>query len=364
MRILALLIVSPLFLAVSQQRVAARPGAVSANAVMLLPHLSINGGVGATMTTCSTDLFVSAVGDITYEGTWLYSWTLYRNGSSIASGSQTIDCPPGGPCQPPSFSKSIPAVSGIYKVKLVVATSQEWSNQIDVTASSGSPTAIPKINGDASIDHVEVCPGGPITLDASGSTCATSYFASIEISDASWNRKGYELAQWLGESERLKYGPISAFNVKKWAEDKWFTFVGGQYYRVKLAVGPGWNDRTQLIHIKTPVPVLKLNGQSAQSIDIPGPSYKISLNGASSICPTRYFASIQRSDANWNRYGPEAMKWLDPPDMNAYGPISQFNIKKFAEDRGFSFAPGQYYRVKLAIAPDWTETTTLIYLKP
>jgi len=35
--------------------------------------------------------------------------------------------------------------------------------------------------------------------------------------------------------------------VKKFAEDQWFSFVPGQYYPVKLAVGTPWSESSKLI---------------------------------------------------------------------------------------------------------------------
>lgn len=108
------------------------------------------------------------------------------------------------------------------------------------------PSVLPKING-SSADTVPVDAPGPIVMDGSGS-CSTDgqYFLSIRLSDASWGHQSSELARWLKSSDFAAYGPISKFNVKKWAEDNYVQFVPGQYYLVKLAVGtpsPGKNAR-------------------------------------------------------------------------------------------------------------------------
>jgi hypothetical protein len=71
-----------------------------------------------------------------------------------------------------------------------------------------------------------------------------------------------------------------------------------------------------------------------------------------------HFWSIQESDANWNRYGPELMRWMGtaatPVDLNA-----------LAQQEGLPLQCDRYYRVKLALtgwcAP-WVETTQLIYV--
>jgi hypothetical protein len=261
-------------------------------------------------------------------------------------------------------------VSGSYRAKVsVVSQADAYSNQIQVTASSGGPTPMSRINGSSagaagSNNYVPVCPDGAITLDGSQSTCATNYFLSVQLADLYWNRQGPEAMRWLTASDYQKYGPISGFNVKKFAEDQYFRFVGGQYYRVKLAVGPGWQERTQLIYVQPPAVSFTINGSSSPKVDSVGPAYAITMNCSGTTCGSPYFLSVQLSDQNFNRYGPEAMKWLTSADFSTYGPINNLNVKRFAQDRGFSFVASQYYRVKLAIGPNWIEDTKLVYIKP
>src|SRR5205085_11798197 len=105
-----------------------------------------------------------------------------------------------------------------------------------------------------------------------------------------------------------------------------------------------------------------VNGNSGSTMDVVGPSWALTLDGTASTC-TSHFVSIQLSDAAWNRYGTEGMKWLGSNDYLLYGgSIKHFNIKKFATDRGFQLSAGQYYLVKLAGGPSWAETTKLIHL--
>ena len=97
----------------------------------------------------------------------------------------------------------------------------------------------------------------------------------------------------------------------------------------------------------------------------PGPCERpIVINGSLSSCASGYFVSIQLSDASWNRYGFEANRWLTSQDFATYGPINSFNVKKFAEDQWFSFVPGQYYSVKLAVGSPWSESSKLIQITP
>ena len=48
--------------------------------------------------------------------------------------------------------------------------------------------------------------------------------------------------------------------VKKFAEDQFFKFVAGQYYRVKLAVGTPWSESTMLIRVTAWTPWLNSDG--------------------------------------------------------------------------------------------------------
>lgn len=299
-----------------------------------------------------------------------YYFELMRDNTSVASESDWVSL--GGDYSNfdlGPFLKTIPAVSGTYYLKLNVDGHTEVSQSIAFTllqSQTGPPTAWSLINGvSAWEDPIEVCSAGPIIIDGSKSTtCASQYFLSIELSDRWWRGYGGEYGQWLTKKEYQQYGHINAFNVKKWAEDHYFGFVPGQYYRVKLAVGTPWNEHTKIISIQPTVPRLVINGAVGAVIDILGPAYPIVMDASVSGCAKFYFLSVQLSDAARNRYGDEAMKWLDAADFSQYGPPSDFDVRRFAEDRGLKFAPGEYYRVKLAVGPGWNDTTSLIFIKP
>lgn len=336
------------------------PGMASA----ITPSLTINGSSNSNVGSCSGNLTVRGSVSGTVYGTNKFSWTLYRSGVVIKTASETLTCDntPWN-CQLPYFAYSAPPVSGTYKLMLEVLFTKGISNEINVSISASGSMPKPRINGNAA-DNVDVCPVGPIILDGSQSICASNYFVGIQLSDQWAHGKGDEFNQWLTSTEYNKYGPISAFDIKRWAEARWFIFTPGQYYRVKLAVGPVWQEKVQVIFIKTPVSVSKINGQAAQKVDILKPDYPIIMDGSASTCASPYFVSVQLSDASWNRYGPEAMRWLNFFDFLRYGSINHFDVKRFAQDQWFIFSPGQYYRVKLAVGPGWQETSTLIYIKP
>jgi hypothetical protein len=106
-----------------------------------------------------------------------------------------------------------------------------------------------KINGQSGSRVNTNWPDWPIIVNGSGSTCADVYFISIQLSDANGSRYGTEAMRWLTSGDYDLYGHINNFNIRRFAQDQSFVFVPGQYYRVKLGVGPAWNETTTLVHI-------------------------------------------------------------------------------------------------------------------
>jgi hypothetical protein len=262
-----------------------------------------------------------------------------------------------------SFGKSVPAVSGTYTLKFYVdgiEASPVPSISFTLKQQTGTPTANSLINGDDN-PVVGVCSFGPILLDGSESTCASGYFVGIELSNKDWGRLGGGGGVWIGEKETQKYGPINNFDIKKFAEDRYIGFVGGQYYLVKLAVGVPWNEHTQQIYIKPSASYFTLNGKTSEKIDV-AYNEAITLNGNGSTCVTGYFLSVQKSDAAGNAIGPEIMRWLTNDDVSAFGPIAAFDVKKFAGTiyPSFQFQEGEHYRVKFAVGPQWNALLKLV----
>lgn len=103
-----------------------------------------------------------------------------------------------------------------------------------------------------------------------------------------------------------------------------------------------------------------LNGSTAANVTIPE-GQPIIMDGTSSVCARAYFISVQLSDPSWNRYGPEAMRWLSASEAQDIG---HFEIRKFAKDHGVEMKPDKYYRVKLAVSDPWNESSKLVYIAP
>ena len=117
-----------------------------------------------------------------------------------------------------------------------------------------------------------------------------------------------------------------------------------------------------------------IDGLTAQSISL-CQSAPLRLNSCRTTCAQsglaqshcnspNYFVSVQRSDAYWNRYGVEAMRWLTPAEAAT---ICDFDLRAFVSGSGVTLDGGNYYRVKVAVgvtnAP-WHEETHLVYLEP
>ena len=231
------------------------------SAVTQQPILLINNSSSQFTTCAGTQIPAIASADYTINDNSLitYTSTLLQNNQALATGSETFNCSQ-TPCyEYYAYGDALTVQNGLstYQVQLTVTDQSNNilyagdSNLVDVT---GTPEgAVPKING-SSADNVSVCATGPIIMDGSASCGNGDYFLSVQLSDRFWGRDGTEEDEWLTPSDYSNYGPINNFNVMGWSQHHWIGFVGGQYYRVKLATGPGWNEHTQLVAIEQPPP--------------------------------------------------------------------------------------------------------------
>jgi hypothetical protein len=331
------------------------------------PLLTINGGTGPNVSICNTAT-LKVSGGKTVIGKANYEWRFYQNNLLFDSKNEERECVTGQPCQVPTYVAiaKMPLAYGKWTARLTVKTgltvhSDEATNSIQVGPMA--PAASCKVNGSTAA-VINVCPGGPIRVDGSESACAQNYFIAIQRSDEWWGLSGIEAARNLTTPDYLEFGPISSWDVKGFAEKyAGFKFEGGQYYRIKLAVKPPWNEQSRLIHVMKPVSSFTINGKSADAISVAGTS-GIMLNGQASICGTQYFVSVHQANANWQGFGPEKMKWLNAADLAKFGPIASFDVKKFAAAQGLPMTLGNRYLVKLAVGPEWAEKTRLVYIDP
>jgi hypothetical protein len=141
------------------------------------------------------------------------------------------------------------------------------------------------------------------------------------------------------------------------------SYGGGYNYQAAEFILGSNNTTINIAKVRDAPPCnysFKINGSSALNVNIASPAAPIKIDASATTCTNLYFVSIQLADAQWNVYNYEAMKWLDYQDIITYGPMNNFDIKHFAQDRWFSFQQGQYYKVKVAVSPGWHEVSHLI----
>ena len=189
-----------------------------------------------------------------YQGAPKIIWTLFLNGSAIASEQHNKNFAING-TDNVTFSVA-PAAGSYYverKYKNIPGTTIT-TPVINVTVNNST------ITGPAFIinqllyaitpqDIYNVSASDPIKINASLSCpVKQTFFVSIQLSDIYFNRYNHEAMSWFNSNSN-QYGSISNFNLKQFAQNNWFTFHPGQYYRVKIAFGSPWQEFTRLIKI-------------------------------------------------------------------------------------------------------------------
>ncbi len=338
--------------------------------------LAVNSKTDPSISVCGTDLSFSGLDPATLHGTWIYIWTLFRDGFVEQVQQQSISCFQ-FPCQFPTFYyHTTSGLPGVYQLRLQV----KWgliigktlhSNKVAVAISPAAPpTAKLKINGKEG-NSLTICPHDPIVVDGSSSLCTSAYFLSVQLSDVNWNRFGGEATRWLSSSDYKTYGPISSFNAKAFAERQFFRFVGGQYYRVKLAVVSPWNETTTLVRIAEPsvsAKLLNVHSSRSQFSSATGLMADIQqvcvskttliLDGASSSCEDRYFIEAMELDGNSLKEVPSSSfgTWITPLTQAP----ANINLNAVYASGGRYFEFGKVYRIKLAVGLPWKETVVLV----
>lgn len=98
----------------------------------------------------------------------------------------------------------------------------------------------------------EICPSQNLLIDGTASVNETSYFWSIEESDASGGRPNpaSEVYDWVVAQQ------AGIINYSALYQSKGRQFKCNTYYRIKLAVNNDctpWNEQVKLLHVKCPV---------------------------------------------------------------------------------------------------------------
>lgn len=197
------------------------------------------------------------------------------------------------------------------------------------------------------LPKTQYCIDENIIANGSPSQNELNHFWSIQESDQNWNRYGPEIMDWFS-------GPAGTTNLTQYAASKGFAFKCDTYYRIKLAVAglcTPWHETSKLV---------KITCQGATAVNLlPKTEFCLGENvmtyGTPSQNETTHFWSLQESDQNWNRYGPEVSEWF----QGQAGPKS---LKQFAASKGFTFKCNTYYRVVLAVSgcgSPWNATVKL-----
>jgi hypothetical protein len=315
-----------------------------------------------------------------------YEWTLERDGAYYYLGSTWTDE------QQISFNLTNANYgSGNYKIHLDAwiydyALDTYWgysdtSNSVPVTFQSA--TASSKINNSSS-QTPNVYANGPMTLNGSGSACASSYFVSIQKSNSSWGGTGPECMRWLTSSDYNQFGSISNFDLRGFYLSCGQTFTPGQYYRVKLAVGNPWNETVKLVYVPPATPNFSIKDKNNNWVTPPADgspievcSSNITMNAAATMGESKYEIVVQESDRWWNRsYRYEWGRWFSgqaPNGINLQNLASTYSYPQYgftgdvARQGSVLFGGNlqsgaeRYFRVSLCTGePSWTCKTALL----
>jgi hypothetical protein len=90
--------------------------------------------------------------------------------------------------------------------------------------------------------------------------CASGYFVSVALANAAGVNTGPEYMRWLTDADYASFGPITNFNLTGFFASYGQVFVPGEYYHVKLALGPTWNETSILVYVK---PAIVSSGMTA-----------------------------------------------------------------------------------------------------
>ena len=123
--------------------------------------------------------------------------------------------------------------------------------------------------------------------------------------------------------------------------------------------GSGITKVTVTLDNPKPDPAINGSTASTQTYNAETTLLLKDKNAASS----NYFVAVQHANSSWQVDGPEALSWLYEYE-NQCILNGTFNIKDFGQYNGVRMWPGNYYKVKLAIAEGWNEVSRLVYINP
>jgi beta-glucanase (GH16 family) len=264
-----------------------------------------------------------------------------------------------------------------YRVKL--ATDFPWTERVQIIRIQPCNTSISyKVNGQvpSGFSPTLIDNGRDIILDGTASTlCNDNYFISVQKSYANGTPVpgSAEIQQWIEGTA------VGHFDVRAFARSKGLVLECGSNYRVKMASGSPWVEKTSLIYIK---PCGNVNNHFMVNY-VDQPSYNFGDPAALDVilyardalsCDQNYFVSVQKR-VNGVPAGKEVMAWLTQSQIYSLQILGTFDLKAFASDPnqdgntadGITLTNDSTYRVKFVPsaggcnANSWLENVKIIY---
>ncbi len=222
-----------------------------------------------------------------------------------------------------------------------------------------------------------------IILDATQSiSCNNSYWVSFFECNSSGVQIGTEKGGWIsslnwtsGFSKKI----LESLDVEFFAQTVYnYVFQRGHYYTIKLAIGPNWTEKHQLVYIEPCIDnvIYSINDNYATfpSVISIENGQDILLDGANSmICNNNFYFSIQECNSAGSiiNGANEVYEWAANGTSNGvlgdetvyYYIIGRYNIREFCSRKNYELGCGKYYRVKLATGSLFNEVK-IIYIEP
>jgi len=233
--------------------------------------------------------------------------------------------------------------SGSYYVRAryTVSCGFVGSNFINVQYSNSQVSFT--LNGSAST-NVTVCQNSNITIDGSASTCDDNYFVSVQETNAAGTaRIGNERMQWYSGAAPSNID-VRAHCLNSTSGSPALTLQAGKYYRVKLAVGPEWSERTVVMYLEPASASSLLNGSSNYYMNICN-SGNVTMDISGTSCAWGVKVIMREVD-NFN----------NPVNAGVYSKVyrtapypNTIDIKALWSqiNGGFAMLPNRHYRIKI-----------------
>lgn len=172
--------------------------------------------------------------------------------------------------------------TGYYYFRVRYGNNCPWytSPQLYVTFSTAQVNYT--LNGSSS-NNLSYCFKEQLVIDGSGSSCANSYFLSVQETNQ-WGtaRIGHERMEWYTGAPGANIN-VKTHCLRSTPGSPALTLQAGKYYRVKMAVGPEWSERTVIVYLEPANAASVLNGSTNYYMNICNSS-NVTMNIAGNTC--------------------------------------------------------------------------------